>query len=140
MSRTIIGCNFTVITGTLGGIRDHQTDSGTCGSSFKDSGKNGHFIPLLSGSGIPAAAGLPPVKEGLDICFRKRKAGRTAVYDYTKGFPVRFSPGCYFKIGSKSISCHNNIPPAAVCCIIISSQIYSCKTWAKQHRIPVNCY
>lgn len=106
VSRTIIGSNFTVIPGTLGSIGNHQTDRGSRGPSFKDTGKNTYLICFLPGRGIPGLPRLPSVQKGLDIGFAQRKPCGAAVNYHPQSFPVGFAPGGDPEIGSECISCH----------------------------------
>ena len=81
MTGAVIGGNFAVIGGFLGGIPNQQGNGCPGSFPFKDTGEDLHLVSLFTGSGDGTLAGLAAVKVNLDIPFAKQQPGGAAVND-----------------------------------------------------------
>ena len=93
MPGPIVGSNFTVIIGTLGGVADHQRNRSPGGSSFEYAGEDFNGVLLPAGGGKPGLPRFSAVQISLNIGFCERKSGRAAVDNDADALAVGFAPG-----------------------------------------------
>ena len=76
-------------------VFDHHRQGCAGGFAVEDAGQESYLIRLLAGGGDFALSGPSAVEFDLNVFFRKRQAGRTAVHYDANAGAMRFAPSGY---------------------------------------------
>ena len=92
MTGAVVGGNFVIVGGMLGGILYHQGDRRAGRQAVEDTGENLDAVRLLPRCCETARARLPAIQIFLNVSFRECKTCGAAVDHNAERLPVRFPP------------------------------------------------